>query len=71
MPVTILPITVGQMIVICIVALVILFVLTKSKGIKGTWTDKSEISPFVNHYLSSDIPEEEKIQKESALVGNF
>ncbi len=47
MPQTILPISVGQMVLICIFILIILFVITKAKGIKGSWSKKSEIDPFI------------------------
>ncbi len=40
MPQTILPISVGQMVLICIFILIILFVITKAKGIKGSWSKK-------------------------------
>lgn len=61
MPQTILPITTGQMILICIFILIILFFITKFKGIKGSWTPKNEIDPFINHALSFNIPDEDEV----------
>ncbi len=62
MPQTILPISVGQMVLICIFILIILFVITKAKGIKGSWSKKSEIDPFINHSLSFYVPEEDELK---------
>jgi hypothetical protein len=61
MPQTILPITVGQMIIICIFALIVLFIITKAKGIKGSWTPKSELDPFIHHSLSLNVPDEDEL----------
>jgi Iridoviridae Uvr/REP helicase len=61
MPQTILPISVGQMIIICVFVLIIVFVITKAKGIKGSWTSKDELDPFINHSLSLRIPEEDEV----------
>ncbi len=62
MPQTILHISVGQMVLICIFILIILFVITKAKGIKGSWSKKSEIDPFINHSLSFYVPEEDELK---------
>jgi hypothetical protein len=61
MPQTILPITVGQMIIICIFILIIIFIITKAKGIKGSWTPKNELESFIDHSLSLNIPEENEL----------
>jgi len=68
MPQTILPITVGQMIIICIFVLIIVFVITKAKGIKGSWTPKNKLDPFIHHSMSLNIPDENEIDSEGEQI---
>jgi hypothetical protein len=48
-------------VIICIFVLIIVFVITKAKGIKGSWTSRDELDPFINHSLSLHIPEEDEL----------
>jgi hypothetical protein len=49
------------MVLICIFVLIILFIVTKARGIKGSWTPKSELDPFIGHSTSLFAPGEDEM----------
>lgn len=65
MPTTVLPITVGQMFIICIFVLVIIFIITKAKGIKGSWSEKSDIDPFRTFVFNNGEEEGDEKKQDS------
>lgn len=60
MPTTVLPITVGQMFIICLFVLVVIYLMTKAKGIKGSWSQRSDIAPLLTFVTTPEDPEENK-----------
>jgi hypothetical protein len=61
MPQTILPITVNQTIFICFFVLIVIFIINKINGVKGSWTPRNEIDLFLDHSSSLLIPQSDEI----------